>query len=458
MPRPQTVSLSDVTLRLQAGGPQRAADLAANGGVDRSHIARLLNQAGRQVERIGAARRARYALRRSIRALGDGWPVYRLDEGGRAREFGRLESFWGGWRMSWAEPAPAWSHLVTDVDDWSQGFPFFLSDLRPQGFVGRIIARRVAAGMSLPLDPTSWGDDQVLVYLEAEGDDLPGNFVVGDGALRRALGLQAHASAVVDRSSYAELASMALHGGLPGSSAGGEQPKFLTRVQEGGESRAVLVKFSPLLETPAGRRWADLLVAEAIAWEVLAAHGEGTSGARLTDSGGRRFLEVPRFDRVGEWGRRGVISLTALQGAEGALDTTDWVAAAEHFATEGILSAETAASVRRRRAFGELIGNSDMHPGNLAFFLSDQVPLALAPTYDMLPMLWAPVAGGEILDRTFNPLPPVPRQAADWSIAAGWAEAFWERLVADPRVSSGFVEIAHRSRETVAHLRRGYGS
>lgn len=458
MSRPPTVTLRDVTLRLQAGGSQPAAALAAALGVDRSHIARLIGQSGRHIERIGAARRARYALRRSIRAVGDAWPLYRIGEDGRARDFGRLEAFWGGWRMQWTDPAPAWARLVTDVDQWSDGFPFFLTDLRPQGFVGRAIARQVSAAMSLPADPTNWGDDDVLVYLEAQGDDLPGDIAVGDRSLRQALGQQGQAPAVVDRSRYPELAAQALHGGLPGSSAGGEQPKFLTRVQHGDRGRSVLVKFSPGMDTPAGRRWADLLLAEAVAWDILAAQGEGMAGVQLLDLGGRRFLEVPRFDRVGDWGRRGVISLTALQGTEGALDTTDWVVAAEHFAAEGILTPETAASIRRRRAFGELIGNSDMHPGNLAFYLTDTVPLALAPTYDMLPMLWAPIAGGEILERTFNPLPPVPRQVADWSLAAGWAETFWQRLAADPRLSPGFVEIVSRSLETVVRLRAGYAA
>jgi hypothetical protein len=41
-------------------------------------------------------------------------------------------------------------------------------------------------------------------------------------------------------------------------------------------------------------------------------------------------------------------------------------------------------------AFGRLIGNSDMHQGNLGFHLADQGPLPLAPVYDMLPMSLAP--------------------------------------------------------------------
>ena len=94
-----------------------------------------------------------------------------------------------------------------------------------------------------------------------------------------------------------------------------------------------------------------------------------------------------------------------------------------------------------------------MHFGNLAFWLRDELPLHLAPVYDMLPMLWAPAAGGEIVPRTFAPLPPTPAQAADWSVAAGWAEVFWQRVAADDRVSPEFAAIARESGATVARLR-----
>ena len=452
MPRQSTVSLQPLGLRLQTQGPQTAAELASAFSVDRSHISRLIAQAGRNIVPIGSARRTRYALRRPVRGIGDSWPVYRIDRDGRAHEFAHLEAFYTGWRIHWSDPAPAWIRIVTDPDGWSEGFPFFLSDLRPQGFMGRSIARRVATTLSLPNNPTTWSDDDILSYFQSEGEDLPGDFVVGDRPLRQALAKQDVITA--SRDGYPALATAAVEGGVPGSSAGGEQPKFLTRIagEEGG--RSVLVKFSAPMDTPIGRRWADLLLAEAIASEILAEQGEGIANVHAVDVGGRRFLEVPRFDRVGMRGRRGVVSLAGLQGTEGAIETTDWVVATEHFAAEGVVSSAAVASVRRRRAFGELIGNSDMHPGNLAFFLSDSVPLELTPCYDMLPMLWAPVASGELVPRTLSPLPPVPRQLPDWRIAAEWAQSFWQRLANDRRVSAEFADVARSAAETVDQLRR----
>ena len=359
--------------------------------------------------------------------------------------------------MQWAEPPPEWGRLVTDPDRWTEGFPFFLGDMRPQGFVGRAIARQVAAALSLPDNPTKWGDDEVLFYLQSEGEDLPGDFVVGDLALRRLLARQLEPVETVDRAQYTALALRALQGGVPGSSAGGEQQKFLARVADGEVVRSVIVKFSPSIEEAAGRRWADLLLAEATASQILAQSDEGIAAVRLIDADGRRFLEIPRFDRVGTRGRRGVLSLDGLQGSEQAANTTHWVAATEHFESLGTVGAATAASVRRRHAFGELIGNSDMHPGNLSFFLDASVPLRLTPSYDMLPMLWAPATSGEIVERVFNPQPPTPRQMPDWTIAAQWAEEFWARLAGDARLSPEFATIARSAGEKVNRLRREYG-
>ena len=470
MPRRPIITLPALTLRLQVQGPQTAAELAASAGVHRSQVSRTLADTADAVVQIGEARRARYALRRRVRNVDDRWLIFRIDEAGRAREWARMEAFHGGWRVAWlAETAaPAWAGqlAVADVDGWGEGFPFFLGDLRPQGFLGRAIAHRANGTLLLPPDPTNWGDDDTLVFLQSEGDDLPGDLVVGDAPLRRVLARQVAPPDAIredDRATrYPQLAAQSMQAGVPGSSAGGEQPKFLAHVlasdASGATPRAVLVKFSQSLDTPAGRRWADLLAAEVHALDVLVNAGEAQAGAEVMDAGGRRFLEVRRFDRAGAHGRRGVVSLAALHGAFSGGPAQTWTQAAERFAAAGLVAPETVAAVRRRQAFGELIGNSDMHFGNLAFWLTDDLPLRLAPVYDMLPMLWAPATGGEIVPRAFAPLPPTPAQAADWRVAAGWAEIFWQRVAADPRVSSEFRMIARDAGESVSRLREHFAA
>ena len=436
-------------------------------GVDRSTLSRGLARLGDAVVALGAARRARYALRRPVRMIGDRWPIYRLDENGRAREWARLHALHGGFLVEWAGPAPAWAERALDREGWSEGFPFFLGDVRPQGFLGRQEARRVAEALALPADPGRWGDDDTLVFLQAEGGDVPGNVIVGDALLRRVLARQLEPVSVdavpeSDRAvRYPELAARVTTSGLPGSSAGGEQPKFLTAVRRAdGVVQPVLVKFSPPMDTAVGRGWADLLAAEAHALSVLAEHGLATGGARALDAGGRRFLEVARYDRVGAHGRRGVVSLEALHATLGRGSANDWPAAAESLARAELLDAAGLATVRRLHLFGELIGNSDMHFGNLSFWLDDALPFRPAPAYDMLPMAWAPTSLGELVDpalRAFAPRPPLPGVLAEWREAAAWAAEFWRRVADDEGVSRFSAARAREAGAVVARMREHFG-
>lgn len=458
MPRPAQLTPERLRVLLQAGGLRTALDLAQTAGVDRSTVARTLPDLGAQLVRLGAAQRARYALRRPVRGAGNRWPVYRVDENGRGRAWAELEALHGGWRITWAGAAPAWAEHIVDREGVAEGFPFFLSDVRPQGFLGRALARRVATTLGLAPDPRLWGDDDNLVYLQAEGDDLPGNLVVGDGPLRRALERQLAPAAVVARGErterYVEFATQASAGQVIGSSAGGENPKFLCAAESpAGEARAVLVKFSAPLETAAGRRWADLLAAERIAHEVLARRGLAIAPVDLFDAGGRRFFEVERHDRAGGHGRRGVVSLEALHGSMPGRDATDWISAVSAMAERGLVDGAGVEQVRRLACFGQLIGNVDMHFGNLSFWLNNALPFRPAPAYDMLPMAWAPSAQGEIVERPFAPPPPLPALLPAWSEAATWAEEFWARVAASDAVTPEFAARALAAGERVAGLR-----
>ncbi len=464
MARPAQLNAYDLTLRFQVGGALTAQELATALEVTQPTISRGLARLGESVVALGSARRARYALRRSVRAAGERWPVYRVDATGRASEWAHVHALHGGFWVDWAGEAPAWADRALDREGFLDGFLFFLSDLRPQGFLGRQQARRVAEALRLPVDPRLWSDDDTLVFLQAEGDDLPGDLVMGDAPLRRVLTRALDATTEVTDAMvaegarevrYPELAARASAGGAGGSSAGGKQPKFLTALRgDNGAVQAVLIKFSPPMDTPVGRRWADLLAAEAQALTVLAEHGLATAGVRVLDAGGRRFLEVARHDRVGARGRRGVVSLDALHGAfdvGGAV--TDWPAAAEALARGELIDVAGLDVVRRLHSFGELIGNADMHFGNLAFWLDDALPFRPTPAYDMLPMGWAPSTQGEVVERTFVPRAPLPCVRPAWAEAATWAGEFWRRVAADAAVSAEFQEIARRAGDHVERMR-----
>jgi len=110
---------------------------------------------------------------------------------------------------------------------------------------------------------------------------------------------------------------------------------------------------------------------------------------------------------------------------------------AGQFARAGLLGEEDIVRIAQLWWFGRLIGNTDMHAGNLSFQPSAG-RLTAAPAYDMLPMFQAPLAGGEVVARSFDPPLPLPPQRAIWQTACQAALAFWQAAADDARISAGF--------------------
>jgi hypothetical protein len=441
--------------------------LATGLNVGRLTVQRALRGLGASVVRLGTTRGTRYALRRAIHGQNEPHVFSRLGQTGVAHDWGRLTALHGGWRLEWASPAmrPDWADQVHDHAGFCDGLPFFIADLRPQGFLGRAIARQLPGSLGLPQDPRSWGDDQTLFYLREWGDDLPGNLVLGRETTRRAVSHKV-ADAVTPETRaerYPVLAKQANAGDRVGTSVEGEQPKFTAwlRAPHVDHATAMLIKFTDSLDTPTGRRWADLLAAEAVALDVLTWASRGDAEAlhpTTFDFGGRRFYELPRYDRIGVHGRCGVISLRALYDAGfTGRDTNDWSVAAAGLHANGWLGESDLKAVRLRQLFGRLIGNTDMHFGNLALFLDLGLPLRLAPTYDMLPMLWAPQPGNATPAPEFTPLAPISEELEIWQEAAGMAGDFWHRVEGDPRVSDGFRPLAASALRAVQALRVRFG-
>ncbi|MGH7945420.1 MAG: type II toxin-antitoxin system HipA family toxin YjjJ, partial [Opitutaceae bacterium] len=122
-----------MTLLLQAWGPTHGPALAKALQVSPASFTRLVRLLGTSVERIGAARSSRYALRRTIRNFGSEWPIYRAGDNGRPRIWGQLRALHGGFRFVAHDLSPAW--MGRDYPDGLfSGLPFFLQDVRPQGY------------------------------------------------------------------------------------------------------------------------------------------------------------------------------------------------------------------------------------------------------------------------------------------------------------------------------------
>jgi hypothetical protein len=323
------------------------------------------------------------------------------------------------------------------------GLPWFLDDMRPQGFMGRTFAH-AHPELQLGSDPRHWNDDDVLRALALFGDDLPGNLIVGELAFQRFHTLAERASRVQSADEYPRLAEQAMQGTLGGSSAGGEQPKFCT-VAAG---RHVLVKFSPAGDAPVDQRLRDLLVCEHLALQTLGAAGLPAARTQIFSGAGRVFLESERFDRssTGPAGQRvqGRIGMVSLQvyDAEYVGEMDNWAATANRMVARNLLTADDARHLRLLEAYGILIANTDRHYGNISLLLQDD-DWTLSPTYDMLPMLYAPV-GGELVARDFaaRALQPTAATLPQWEQARALAKVFWRAAAADVRVSSGFRAIA----------------
>ena len=421
------------------GGMATSTELKTRMGVSQPTVSRALAPLLREgrVIKIGAARSQRYLLPRHIDGVGSEIPLMRVDAQGNASTFGRMVPLPGG--RFWVEEADGLSELHA-------GLPWFLQDMRPQGFMGRTFAQ-AHAELRLPSDLRHWSEDDVLRALVQAGDGLPGNLIVGQVAFERFHTLpQRLSQATVPEQDYPVLAERAMQGTLPGSSAGGEQPKFCTVL----DGRSLIVKFSPAGPAPTDQRWRDLLVCEHLALQTLAKAHMPAAQTRIVTAAGRVFLEAQRFDRTAQ-GRIGMVSLLVYDAQYvGQMD--HWAATAQRMATRQLMTPDDAHQLRLLDAFGALIGNTDRHYGNISLLL-EQDRWRLSPTYDMLPMLYAPV-NGELVERDFSAraLHPTADTLAAWPRAIELASQFWALVTQDPRISPAFRDIAQANRDTLSRL------
>lgn len=466
MPRPRAATVADLLALLADGEPMPAGRLVEALGVTRPVLGRLVEEAGERVLRIGRARATAYAARARSDA-GDAWPLWRMRPDATLEELGTLHLLRGE-RFQFA-PSGERANLMRPVErvpGHFPGLPWFLDDLRPQGFLGRTLAHRQGARLGVPDDLNRWTLRDILLATIRTGGTGIGDLLLGRHAVDLALAERASPSDAVaaeDRSArYAEWAAAALAGEDVGSSPGGEQPKFTATVTSSRGRHAVLVKFAVPDPGQAARRWADLLACEHLALGCLHAAGLPAATSELIDAGGHACLEVQRFDRTADvLGRRGFVSLLALDAAFVGDGARDWSLAAERLASIGWITTDSAARIARLWWFGRLIGNSDMHPGNVGFHLADEGPLALAPAYDMLPMSLAPSRTGAA--RAATPLRPgAPERAGQvphltW--AAEVAAQFWGEVACSERIQDpGLRAVAARNRDEVGRFAKTFAS
>jgi hypothetical protein len=423
----------------QVGGVGTSTELQTRLGLSQPTVSRALSALVKQgrLLKVGAARSQQYLLPRHIEGVGSQIGIVRIDTQGRVSPFARMVALPGG--RFWVNEADG----LTQLHD---GLPWFLDDMRPQGFMGQTFVQNHPE-LSLPADLRHWNDDHALKAMVLAGDDLPGNLIVGEQALASYLsGVRQTAVVQQPELDYPRLAMLAMQGAQPGSSAGGEQPKFSALVN----GQAMLVKFSPSGDAPGDERSRDLLVCEHLALQTLAAAGLPAAESQIVIAGGRVFLQSKRFDRTDK-GRIGMVSLLVYD-AQYVGEMDNWSATAQRMAARQLMTSQDAQQLQLLEAYGLLIANTDRHYGNISFLLQDD-DWRLSPTYDMLPMLYAPVKG-ELVERDFasRKLQPTSHTLAVWPQAKQLAQQFWQSVAADTRVSDAFKALAQANADVVAKL------
>lgn len=420
-------------------GIASSQELQAATGKSQATVSRLLSDLSSRVVTMGRARATRYGLPQLIRGYPAQQPLWWTDEGGSVRQFGLL-TFLAGDLI----------HVESDFVQApaSRSLPWFLAPLRAQGFLGRHHARRLERS-GLGGDPDQWGLESAL-FAALHLHDAPGAITIGNSVEHQML-----THVVASQDSLAgtfDYLAQDVASTLPsGSSAGGEQAKFLATLEA---KQHVIVKFTPPRDTALGERWHDLLHAECLASSVLKRNGVEVANSCVVESPTRTYLVSDRFDRVAARGRRHAVYIGHAHEAFVPDRYNNWATTASALARQGRLSTLDAERAAALMAFGRLVGNTDMHSGNLGLMVELQDigrgRFTLAPVYDMLPMRWRPdAATGGARDYAAFELD----QASASSPAAEPAREFWLELEAHPSVSAGLKAVAGEMAKRIAEAR-----
>jgi HipA-like C-terminal domain len=411
------IDLSEAVATLLARGePLTAAQLAAATGKSVSSISLAIQKLGERVHRIGAARNTRYALRQDIL----GFPAEQ-----KLRWLGQHDSGFAAAQFTYL--AGDGLHVVCQAPDgrsreWlsQHQLPWFLSTLKPQGYLGRKLARWLP---HLPGDPAQWSLAQLLHSLQYISDPV-GAVTVLSASARPA---HPHISEIAQRDAMLDAQASEDTAQLPaGSSAGGEQPKFVAHVL----GQACIVKYTPPHGTPFGQRWQALLMLEKLALDVLQSHAISSASSEIVKTTQRTYLQSARFDRNEEGAARHIVAIAALHDEFVQGVWMNWVHTSAALAQKGLITQQELSQVATIHAFGHDIGNTDMHSGNLSFFVDDIITpkIRLAPVYDMLPMMWKPdIHQGSLSDSPVRPQLMPAGFVQEQERAREWAIEFWEQ-------------------------------
>ncbi len=414
-------------------GPATSRELQAETGLNQTAVSRKLRAMGDAIIKLQNGRSPKYALTGSAFGGNSKLPLAMVDADGETVLIATIYPLAHGGYFVEPEIGMPTVLLGEKGNGLYDDLPYFLYDLCPQGFLGQQIAKEMAYRSDMfPGDPRYWNASHIGRYLISNGDDLPGNLKLGEQALWR---VRRKIVTNLD-SDYPELADNVMDGIIPGSSAGGERPKFTTYSQD--QKAHVIVKFSPRGKSEVARRWRDILITEFHALEAIQQKNILVADTRLIELGGRLFLESRRFDRAGEYGRMSMFSVQCVDAEFVGLGT-GWPQVFDRLLQRDLISQSHLYDVEMLWMFGRLINNTDMHLGNLSVAVDGDI-FRLLPVYDMCSMGFAPKSGGEASPYNFVPpkIQGISLAKESLEIVNSMARDFWKSVKADERISSEF--------------------
>jgi hypothetical protein len=407
-------------------------------GLSQAVVSRRLKKLSSQIITADKHRPPVYSLTRNAFGAGNRMPIVMVDLQGKNRLVGYLRPIEAkGFYLESNSQTPL--SLIGGEDGYYPDLPYFLDDLRPQGFLGRQLAQQMAElSADFPNNLQYWTSNHIGRFLLSNGDDLPGNIKLGEQASLRL----ARKPKEISRRDYEVVADDVVRGENIGSSAGGEQPKFTVFNHE--LQRHVLVKFSPKGHNEIAQRWRDILVSEHYALQTLNNFGIQAAKTKIIETENRLFLESIRFDRQGLFGRSSMLSLQAIDMTfVGSLE--NWNTTMQALYKQKLCSSEDVETTKLVSAFGLLINNTDMHHGNISMSIK-QNGFKLLPIYDMCCMGFAPKVA-EVLPFKFSPISINEFELFDsqQSILKKMELHFWQNLSRDERISVEFRDYIKKS-------------
>ncbi|MFU8785333.1 type II toxin-antitoxin system HipA family toxin YjjJ [Aliidiomarina sp.] len=433
-------------------GPMSASELARRFEVNPTTITRRLNTMSSEVVRAGAGRAIRWYLPRTLPLLDNVsmLPIYRVNSDGDAEKIAHLHVVYpyDSYLVEYFRVA---NHMAEPTTEWDfyESLPWWLTDMRPQGFLGRSFAYQLrSAGELVDANPAAWSEDTILAILAKYPQDHVGNLLVGNEAYER--WLRTTRSPLCSDAEAGEKAEAIARGEHFDSSAQGEQPKFTARLAEG----ECIIKFSGRVAQvevdSVANRWADLLHAEWLAATTLNQALPSIAAANRSFTANQRtLLASQRFDRTAQGGRVGVISFASLDAEFVGKANEPWPVIADALHQEKVLTEMAVTRCKVAWAFGQLIANSDMHLGNISAVNMGGRPFELAPIYDMLPMHYSPKSSGDLPVEPYQIRISSAISRLYWEVAYPAAMDFWQRVLEHPNISKHFKQMAEQQLHVV---------